>query len=125
MNDGSVRDFQKHSVPTGKNFDRSSSLGPWMVTADDIPDPTALTLRTRLNGTTVQSSGTDMLIYDIPRYIAYLSQWTELLSGDVISTGTPAGVGQKRVPPLWLKPGDIVEVEIEEIGVLRNRVIPE
>tara|TARA_A100001391_G_scaffold205447_1_gene206356 strand:- start:20345 stop:21187 length:843 start_codon:yes stop_codon:yes gene_type:complete len=122
---GSVRDFQKHSVPAGKNFDKSGSVGPFLVTSDEIPDPSALTLLTRINGETVQESGTDMLIYDIPTYIAYLSQWMELKPGDIIASGTPGGVGQKREPPLWLKPGDVVEVEIAEIGILTNPVVAE
>lgn len=123
--DGSIRDFQKHSVDAGKNFRRSSSFGPWMVTADEIADPTALTLKTRLNGNEVQSASTGQLIYDIPFLIEYLSKWLELLPGDVIATGTPGGVGQSRTPPLWLKPGDMLEVEISGIGALRNSVVAE
>jgi 2-keto-4-pentenoate hydratase/2-oxohepta-3-ene-1,7-dioic acid hydratase in catechol pathway len=120
--DGSVRDFQKHSVDAGKNFHKSSSFGPWMVTADEIPDPAALTLKTRLNGEEVQNSSTGLLIYDIPFLIEYLSKWLELLPGDVIATGTPGGVGQSRTPPLWMKAGDLLEVEISGIGILRNPV---
>lgn len=123
--DGSVRDFQQHSPTAGKNFDRSSSMGPWIVTSDEIPDPTALTLTTRLNGEIVQQSGVDKLIFDIPALIAYISQWTALEPGDVIATGTPAGVGSKRVPPRWLVPGDVIEVEIDGIGTLRNPVVAE
>jgi 2-keto-4-pentenoate hydratase/2-oxohepta-3-ene-1,7-dioic acid hydratase in catechol pathway len=124
-NDGSVRDFQKHSLFAGKNFERTSGFGPCMTTADEIPDPRRLTLVTRLNGQEVQRSGVDMLLYDIPFLISYLSQITTLLPGDCIATGTPAGVGSRRKPPLWMKPGDSVEVEIAEIGVLRNPVIAE
>jgi 2-keto-4-pentenoate hydratase/2-oxohepta-3-ene-1,7-dioic acid hydratase in catechol pathway len=109
FNDGSVRDYQKISVTAGKNFDRSGSCGPWIVTADEIPDPTRLTLVTRLNGVEVQRSGTDMLIYSIPLIISYLSEITVLMPGDVIATGTPAGVGSRRTPPLWMKAGDQVE----------------
>jgi 2-keto-4-pentenoate hydratase/2-oxohepta-3-ene-1,7-dioic acid hydratase in catechol pathway len=123
--DGSVRDFQQHSPTAGKNFDRSSSMGPWMVTRDAIPDPAALTLTTRLNGEVVQQSGVDKLIFDIPAVIAYISQWTALEPGDVIATGTPAGVGSKRKPPRWLVPGDVVEVEIEGIGILSNPIVAE
>lgn len=124
-NDGSVRDYQKHSLFAGKNFERTSGFGPFMITADVIPDPTALTLVTRLNGDEVQRSGVDKLIYDIPFLISYLSRVTTLLPGDCIATGTPSGVGSRRKPPLWMKVGDVVEVEIAEIGVLRNRVIAE
>ncbi|GAA4339900.1 fumarylacetoacetate hydrolase family protein [Pigmentiphaga soli] len=122
FNDGSVRDYQKFSVTAGKNFDRSGSCGPWIVTADEIPDPTRLTLSTRLNGAEVQHSGTDMLIYSIPLIVSYLSEITTLVPGDLIATGTPAGVGSRRVPPLWMKHGDRVEVDISGIGVLANEV---
>jgi 2-keto-4-pentenoate hydratase/2-oxohepta-3-ene-1,7-dioic acid hydratase in catechol pathway len=122
FNDGSVRDYQKFSVTAGKNFDRSGSCGPWIVTADEIPDPTRLTLVTRLNGTEVQRSGTDMLIYSIPLIVSYLSEITVLMPGDIIATGTPAGVGSRREPPLWMKHGDRIEVDISSIGVLANNV---
>lgn len=122
FNDGSVRDFQKISVTAGKNFPSSAPLGPWMVTADEVPDPSKLTLTTRLNGQQVQHSTTDLLIYSVPAIISYVSDFTTLEPGDVIATGTPEGVGHKRTPPLWLKPGDLVEVEISGIGTLRNRV---
>lgn len=123
-NEGSLRDFQKHSVTgmTGKNFDASGSLGPWIVPASEIPDPAKLLLTTRLNGQEMQRSGTDLLIYSIPRIISYLSHCLELKPGDVIATGTPAGVGSRREPPVWMAPGDVVEVEIQGIGVLRNVV---
>ena len=125
LNDGSLRDYQKHSLFAGKNFERTSGFGPCLTTADDIPDPRRLTLATRLNGVEVQSSGVDKLIYDIPFLISYLSRITTLTPGDCIATGTPAGVGSRRKPPLWMKPGDVIEVEIAEIGVLRNRIIAE
>jgi 2-keto-4-pentenoate hydratase/2-oxohepta-3-ene-1,7-dioic acid hydratase in catechol pathway len=125
FNDGSLRDFQKHSVTAGKNFPGTGPLGPWMVTADEIPDPTRLTLTTRLNGQQVQHSTTDQLIYPVPTIIAYLSSFTELLPGDVIATGTPEGVGAGRTPPLWMKPGDAIEVEISGIGILRNSITQE
>ncbi|TWT14102.1 fumarylacetoacetate hydrolase family protein [Reyranella sp. CPCC 100927] len=122
FNDGSLRDFQKFSVTAGKNFDASGAIGPWIVTADEIPDPTRLVLTTRLNGTEVQKSGTDMLIYPLPRLISYISQFAALRVGDVIATGTPAGVGARRTPPLWMRPGDVIEVDISGIGVLRNPI---
>jgi 2-keto-4-pentenoate hydratase/2-oxohepta-3-ene-1,7-dioic acid hydratase in catechol pathway len=122
MLDGSVRDYQKHSVTAGKNFWRSGSLGPWVVTADEIPDPTTLTLETRLNGTQVQHTTADLMLYDIPTAIAYISRWTPLAAGDVIATGTPGGVGARRVPPLWMTQGDRIEVAVSSIGVLANSV---
>jgi 2-keto-4-pentenoate hydratase/2-oxohepta-3-ene-1,7-dioic acid hydratase in catechol pathway len=126
FNDGSVRDIQfKHSIAAGKNFHATGGFGPWIVTADEIPDPTRLRLVTRLNGREVQRTGIDDLIFDIPTLIAYCSQWTPLVPGDVISTGTPSGVGFARKPPLWMKPADIVEVEISGIGILRNRIAAE
>ena len=123
--DGSVRDFQKHSVTAGKNFPRTGPLGPWMTTADEITDPTTLTLVTRLNGAEVQRDTVDHLIYPIPTLIAYLSTVTPLESGDIIATGTPHGVGAGRTPPLWMKAGDVIEVDISGIGVLRNTVVDE
>ena len=123
--DGSVRDFQKHAVAAGKNFPASGPLGPWMTTADEIPDPSRMTLSTRLNGKEMQHSGLDMLINTVPQVVAYVSTVTTLEPGDIIATGTPAGVGHKRTPPLWMKPGDTIEVEISGIGTLRNRIIAE
>ena len=120
--DGSVRDFIKASLITGKNFPASTPIGPWMVTADEIPDPSKLTLVTRLNGTEMQRSGTDMLIHSVAALISYCSNFTPLSPGDVISTGTPDGIGAKRTPPVWMKAGDVLEVEISKIGTLRNRV---
>jgi 2-keto-4-pentenoate hydratase/2-oxohepta-3-ene-1,7-dioic acid hydratase in catechol pathway len=126
FNDGSIRDIQfKHSISAGKNFHKTGGFGPWIVTADEIPDPTRLQLATRLNGREVQHTGIDDLIFDIPTLISYCSDWTPLVAGDVISTGTPEGVGFARKPPLWMKPGDVVEVEIGGIGVLRNPIIAE
>lgn len=127
LNDGSVRDFQRHSgqFTPGKNFVASGSFGPWMVTRDEIDDAEALSLQTRLNGEVVQSESTGELIFGIASLIEYLSIWTELMPGDVIATGTPGGVGAGRKPPLWMKPGDTVEVEISQIGVLNNRVTGE
>jgi 2-keto-4-pentenoate hydratase/2-oxohepta-3-ene-1,7-dioic acid hydratase in catechol pathway len=123
--DGSVRDYQKFSVTSGKNFPGTGPLGPWLVTTDEIPDPSRLTLTTRLNGKEVQRSPTDLLIYAIPQIIAFCSDFTALSPGDVISTGTPEGVGHSRKPPLWMKRGDTLEVEISGIGVLRAHVAEE
>jgi 2-keto-4-pentenoate hydratase/2-oxohepta-3-ene-1,7-dioic acid hydratase in catechol pathway len=123
--DGSVRDFQKHSVTAGKNFPATGPLGPWMVTADVITDPQALELTTRLNGTVVQHDTTDHMIFDVATIIEYLSTITWLEPGDIIATGTPDGVGLGRRPPLWMKAGDKVEVEISGIGTLGINVIDE
>jgi 2-keto-4-pentenoate hydratase/2-oxohepta-3-ene-1,7-dioic acid hydratase in catechol pathway len=123
--DGSVRDYQKFSVTSGKNFPGTGPLGPWLVTSDEIPDPSRLTLVTRLNGKEVQRSPTDLLIYSISQIIAFCSDFTALSPGDVISTGTPEGVGHSRKPPLWMKAGDTLEVEITGIGVLRAHVVDE
>lgn len=126
-NEGSVRDWQRHTSQflSGKTFANSGSFGPWLVTRDEIPDPSKLTLQTRLNGTVVQNTTTDLLITGIPELITYISTICPLVPGDVIVTGTPGGVGLKRTPPLWMKPGDTVEVEISGIGVLQNSVIAE
>jgi 2-keto-4-pentenoate hydratase/2-oxohepta-3-ene-1,7-dioic acid hydratase in catechol pathway len=123
--DGSVRDYQKFSVTSGKNFPGTGPLGPWLVTTDELPDPTRLTLMTRLNGKEMQRSATDLLIYSIPQIIAFCSDFTELAPGDVIATGTPEGVGHRRNPQVWMKPGDVLEVEITGIGTLRNTVVDE
>jgi 2-keto-4-pentenoate hydratase/2-oxohepta-3-ene-1,7-dioic acid hydratase in catechol pathway len=123
--DGSVRDFQQHSLQAGKNFDASSSCGPWLVTADEAGDPLAMVLTTRLNGDVVQHCGFDQMLWDIGGLIAYLSTITHLAPGDVIATGTPAGVGALRNPPLFMKPGDVIEVEATGLGILRNTVIQE
>ena len=125
--DASVRDWQFHTsqfVP-GKNFPSTGGFGPWLVTADEIPDPSALTLTTRLNGDVLQEAPTDQLIFTIPVLIAYISTFTRLEPGDVIPTGTPGGVGARREPPIYMKPGDVAEIEISDIGILRNPVIGE
>jgi len=123
--DGSVRDYQAFSVTSGKNFPGTGPLGPWLVTTDEIPDPSRLTLTTRLNGAQVQHAATDQLIYSVPHIIAFCSDFTELQPGDVIATGTPEGVGHSRKPPLWMKPGDVLEVEITGIGTLRAHIVDE
>ncbi|MEJ8570472.1 fumarylacetoacetate hydrolase family protein [Microbaculum marinum] len=126
FNDGSVRDYQmKHSLAAGKNFHATGGFGPWLVTADAIPDPGRLQLRTLINGQELQNGNTSDLIFDIPEIISYISAFTPLSPGDVISTGTPEGVGFVRKPPIFLKPGDTVEIEVEGIGKLRNPVIAE
>lgn len=126
-NDASVRDWQRHThqFTPGKNFPSTGGFGPWMVTPDDIGEGTVLTLTTRLNGQVMQQSTTDLLIFPVPALIAYISAFTPLSPGDVICTGTPGGVGDKREPPVFMKPGDVVEVEISRIGILRNRVADE
>ncbi|MEO0575756.1 MAG: fumarylacetoacetate hydrolase family protein [Pseudomonadota bacterium] len=124
FNDGSVRNFQRHSpqFTAGKNFNQSGSFGPWMVTSDEIPDPTILQLETRLNDTVMQSASVADLDFDIPHLISYISTFAQLLPGDVIVTGTPGGVGYVRKPPVYMRDGDVVEVDISGIGVLRNPV---
>ena len=126
-NEGSVRDFQRHThqFTPGKNFPETGAFGPWMMTPDELGDVKPLRLQTRVNGEIVQDATIDQMIFDIPRQIEYCSSFTRLEPGDVIVTGTPGGVGAKRTPPLWLKPGDIVEVEIDKLGVLRNGVADE
>lgn len=125
--DGSIRDYQRHTSQfwPGKNFISSGSVGPWIVTAEEIGDPAGQHLRTRLNGNEVQSSPVSDLAISVPEILAYISQVTELLPGDVIATGTPGGVGAARKPQLWLKPGDTLEVEISGIGTLANQVVAE
>ena len=123
-NDGSIRDWQTATPQwtAGKNFWRTGGFGPWMVTRDEIADGRVMTLVTRLNGQEMQRTTTDKLIHSIPRQIAHISAFTPLAAGDVIVTGTPGGVGAKRNPPVWMKPGDIVEIEVDAIGVLRNGI---
>lgn len=127
FNDGSVRDFQRHTSQwtPGKNFRASGAFGPWVVTTDEIPDPTRLTLSTRLNGREMQRATTDLLIYTIPVIVAYVTSFTPLAPGDVIATGTPGGVGSRRTPPVWMHKGDEIEVDISSIGVLKNPIVEE
>jgi len=125
FNDGSIRDFQTTSVTAGKNFDSSGAFGPWIVDVAEAPAWDKMTLVTRLNAEIVQQTTTDLLIFGVPDLIAYISKITKLLPGDIVSTGTPSGIGWHREPPLWMKPGDNVEVEISGIGVLANSVAAE
>jgi 2-keto-4-pentenoate hydratase/2-oxohepta-3-ene-1,7-dioic acid hydratase in catechol pathway len=123
-NDGSLRDWQSATPQwtAGKNFWRTGGFGPWLVTRDEITDGQVMTLVTRLNGQEMQRTTTDKLIHSIPRQIAHISAFMPLAPGDVIVTGTPGGVGAKRTPPVWMKAGDMVEVEVDAIGVLRNGI---
>ena len=124
-NDGSVRDWQVSTTQwtAGKNFWRTGGFGPWMVTADEIKPDQKMTLITRLNGQELQRATTDMMIHSIPRQIAYISTFIPLEPGDVIVTGTPGGVGNKRTPQLFMKPGDVVEIEVDAVGILRNGIV--
>jgi 2-keto-4-pentenoate hydratase/2-oxohepta-3-ene-1,7-dioic acid hydratase in catechol pathway len=123
-NDGSVRDWQRHTIQwtAGKNFAHTGGFGPWMVTADEIPPNTKMTLSCRLNGQQMQHATTEQMIFKIPKIIEYVSTWTTLLPGDVLVTGTPGGVGARRTPPVWMKPGDKVEIEIDKVGILENGI---
>ncbi len=126
-NDVSMRDWQRHTsqfIP-GKNFPNSGPFGPWLVTKDEIPHPQALALSTRLNGSVVQQTKIGQMIFPIEELIAYITGFTSLDAGDVIVTGTPSGIGYKRQPPLFMKPGDQVEVEIDSIGTLQNPIMAE
>ncbi len=122
MDDGSVRDWQKHSLQAGKNFHHSGSCGPWMVTADEIADPSALRLSTRLNGEEVQNSTVSAMIFDIPTLVNYVTTFLELKAGDILSTGSPEGSGGSRQPQRFLIPGDELEIEWSGIGCLANKV---
>jgi 2-keto-4-pentenoate hydratase/2-oxohepta-3-ene-1,7-dioic acid hydratase in catechol pathway len=124
FNDATVRDWQRHTHQwtPGKNFPGTGAFGPALVTADEIADITQSVLTTRLNGTVMQQAPLSDLIFTLPVIISYLSKFTRLSPGDVIATGTPGGVGDRREPPLYMKPGDTVEVEISGIGLLKNTV---
>lgn len=125
FNDGSARDWQKHSTQftPGKNFFRSGSFGPWIVTADEVTDFASLGLRTTVNGSVKQEIAMSKMIFDVAWLVSYISTFTPLAPGDVIATGTPSGFGSTRNPPEFLADGDIVEVQITGIGTLRNRVV--
>lgn len=125
INDVSARDLQRQGKQffKGKSLDGSCPMGPWIVTADELPDPHNLRVTSRVNGEVKQDGNTNMMIFSIPAIIAYLSQGMTLLPGDIISTGTPSGVGFARTPPEFLRPGNVVECEVEQIGLIRNQVI--
>jgi 2-keto-4-pentenoate hydratase/2-oxohepta-3-ene-1,7-dioic acid hydratase in catechol pathway len=123
-NEGSIRDWQNFTTQwiAGKNWWHSGAFGPWMVTSDEIKANQKMTLITRLNGVELQRATTDMMIHSIPSQIAYISTFTPLSPGDVIVTGTPGGVGNKRTPQVFMKPGDVVEIEVDAVGILRNTI---
>lgn len=125
--ENSLRDFQKHSpqATAGKNFEGCGAFGPWMVTSDSIKDPQALQIIGRLNGEELQRGETSDMIFSVAELVSYVSSFTRLVAGDVIVTGTPSGVGFLRTPPLFMKPGDVFEVDIAGVGLLRNPVISE
>lgn len=125
INDLSARDRQKNHQQffLGKSMDGSAPMGPWIVTADDVPDPQALAIRSSVNGTVKQQSRTDQLIFGVARIIECLSAVMTLMPGDIVATGTPGGVGFARTPPEFLQVGDVVECDIESIGNIRNRII--
>jgi 2-keto-4-pentenoate hydratase/2-oxohepta-3-ene-1,7-dioic acid hydratase in catechol pathway len=126
-NDGSVRDWQSHThqFTPGKNFPGTGGFGPWMMTPEELGPLGARRIRTRLNDQVVQDASLGEMIFDVPTILEYCSSFTRLECGDVIATGTPGGVGAKRTPPLWMKPGDVVEVEIEGLGTLHNGIAQE
>lgn len=125
--ENSVRDYQMHArqVTAGKNFLSSGAIGPWLTTADAVADPADLEIIGRLNGEVVQHAFLSQLIFGVSALIAYITEFTELLPGDIISTGTPDGVGFLREPKIWLRPGDVFEVEVPGVGLLRNPVMAE
>jgi 2-keto-4-pentenoate hydratase/2-oxohepta-3-ene-1,7-dioic acid hydratase in catechol pathway len=124
-NDGTVREFQRHThqYTPGKNFPLTGAFGPWMVTADEIVPDEVLTLSCRVNGEQMQHATTEQMIFKIPQIVEYVSTFTTLVPGDVVITGTPGGVGSRRSPQVFLHPGDVVEVEIDKVGVLRNTIV--
>jgi 2-keto-4-pentenoate hydratase/2-oxohepta-3-ene-1,7-dioic acid hydratase in catechol pathway len=126
-NDATVRDWQYHThqFAPGKNFPLTASLGPALVTTDELPQDKVVRIETRVNGQVRQHADSSQMIFSVPRIIAYISTFMTLAPGDVILTGTPGGVGAKRKPPLWLRDGDLVEVDIEHVGVLSNLCIKE
>jgi 2-keto-4-pentenoate hydratase/2-oxohepta-3-ene-1,7-dioic acid hydratase in catechol pathway len=127
-NEGTIRDWVRHAkfnVTQGKNWDRSGGMGPWLVPFTDAAQILDVTLTTRVNGEVRQSDRTGRMLFPVARQIAYISTFTTLVPGDIIVTGTPTGAGARFDPPIWLKPGDVVEVEAEGIGVLRNGVADE
>ncbi|MGE0315411.1 MAG: fumarylacetoacetate hydrolase family protein [Lautropia sp.] len=126
-NDGSVRDWQLQTTQwsPGKNFPATGAFGPWLVTPDEVDPSRSLRLQCRLNGETMQDTTTDLMMFGLVELITTISTWTTLEVGDVIVTGTPGGVGLRRDPQVWMKHGDVVEIELEGVGVLRNPVVKE
>ena len=124
FNEACLRDYQRHSsqISPGKNFEQTGASGPWLVTADEIPNPMDLNIEMRLNGTVMQKANTSEMIHSIAATIEYITEWIRLEPGDMIATGTMGGVGFARTPPIFMKPGDIAEVEIEHIGILTNTI---
>lgn len=127
FNDASIRDYQKRGVQwmAGKNFYGTGAYGPWIVLKDALPEPAGRQLTVTLNGEVVQSANTSDMIFDVPSLLSYITEFTPLAPGDMIVTGTPAGVGFVRTPPRFLTPGDVISVQIEGIGLLENSVIDE
>ncbi|MFP6734103.1 MAG: fumarylacetoacetate hydrolase family protein [Rhodospirillales bacterium] len=123
LNDGSMRDWQKHSTVAGKNFTASGAVGPWMVTKDEFPDPGAIRVISRLNGQEMQNDTVDRMFFGIAEQIEYLSKIMELRPGDIIATGSPEGSGGQREPQVFMQPGDVIEIEVPGIGVLRNPIV--
>jgi 2-keto-4-pentenoate hydratase/2-oxohepta-3-ene-1,7-dioic acid hydratase in catechol pathway len=127
-NEGSVREFQRHTTQwtMGKNFDRSGSVGPWFVSADELPPgATGLSIQSRLNGKVMQSDNTSNMMFPLPETLVYLTKGITLEPGDVIFTGTPSGVGHARSPQVWMKAGDTIEIDIQNVGVLHNTIADE
>ncbi|ACP23462.1 putative 2-oxohepta-3-ene-1,7-dioic acid hydratase (plasmid) [Sinorhizobium fredii NGR234] len=127
-NEGTIRDWVRHAkfnVTQGKNFDRTGSIGPWLVPFTDESQLADIKLKTRVNGEVRQSDRTSRMIFPFRKIINYISTFTTLVPGDVIVTGTPTGAGARFDPPIWLKPGDVVEVEADGIGILRNTIADE
>ena len=127
FNDGSIRDWQRHTTQflPGKNFWRSGSFGPWLVTPDETGPIGDLSLVTRLNGQEMQRAKLDDLLFGVPELVAYISTFLPLEPGDIVATGTTSGVGLFREPPVWMKPGDTIEVEIDRLGTLSNGIVDE
>jgi acylpyruvate hydrolase len=128
FNDGSIRDYQMKTPQwtAGKNFDNTGAFGPWFITEDELPPGCAgLSLQTRLNGQVMQNATTSDMVFDVAETISLLSSFLTLVAGDVLVMGTPAGIGLARKPPVFMKDGDVVEVEIEKLGILRNPIVAE
>jgi 2-keto-4-pentenoate hydratase/2-oxohepta-3-ene-1,7-dioic acid hydratase in catechol pathway len=125
VNEGSIREFQRKTTQwdMGKNFDRTGGFGPWMVSADEVPaGGKGLKIESRLNGQVMQSDNTDNMMFPVAETLVYVTQGMTLEPGDVLVTGTPSGVGHARKPPVWMKQGDVAEIEIEGVGLLRNPI---